>query len=120
MAITIADVEDLSSTGFTQLSDGRKQALLDDAKRESETIYSGRMSRTPTLDGDKDVFIKNLAAHKYELAEGGQAESENAEGGSASFTTGGGGDEYLDLTRFGRTAKRHVRNDESIGIVRSY
>jgi len=55
-----------------------------------------------------------------ELAEGGQAESENAQGGSANYTTGGGGDSYLDLTRFGRTAKRHIRNDESISIVRSY
>jgi len=118
--ITISDVEQLSSTGFTQLSDGRKQSLLDDAVRESETIYSGRMARTPTLDGDRDVFVKNLAAHKMELAEGGQAESENAQGGSANYTTGGGGDSYLDLTRFGRTAKRHIRNDESISIVRSY
>src|SRR6056297_908025 len=106
MSITIADVEDLSSTGFSQLSDGRKQALLDDAKRESETIYSGRMSRTPTLDGDRDVFIKNLAAHKYQIASGGEQESENAEGGSASFKSISG-DGYLDLTKFGQTAKRH-------------
>jgi len=119
MAITIADVEDLSSTGFSQLSDGRKQALLDDAKRESETIYSGRMSRTPTLDGDRDVFIKNLAAHKYQIASGGEPESENAEGGSASFKSISG-DGYLDLTKFGQTAKRHVRDEESISIVRSY
>lgn len=120
MAVTVSDVEQLSSTGFSQLSQGRKDALLADAQREAETIYSGRMSRTPTLDGDQDVFIKNLAAHKYELAEGGQAENENAQGGSASYTTGGSVDGYLDLTRFGRTAKRHIRNEESISIVRSY
>lgn len=115
----IADVDNLSSTGFSQLSRGRKVRLIRDALGERETLYSNDMARFPTLDGDEETFLINLAAHKFELAEGGEAQSESGEGGSASYRTGQG-DDYLDLTRFGQTAKRHVRNEESIGIVRSY
>jgi len=119
MAVTRADVEDLAANGWNNLSDSKKDALLQDAKDEKDTLYSDRMSRLPTLEGDADVFVKNLAAHKYELAEGGQANSESSAGGSASYDTQTGED-YLDLTRYGRTAKRHVYDEQSIAIVRSY
>jgi len=115
----IGDVDNLSSTGFSQLSRGRKVRLIRDALGERETLNSNDMARFPTLDGDAETFLLNLAAHKFELAEGGEAQSESGEGGSASYRTGQG-DDYLDLTRFGLTAKRHVRNSESVGIVRSY
>lgn len=119
MTITVADVELLSAKGWNNLSQSRKQALLDDAVRESETLYSDRNARFPTLDGDRDVFIKNLAAHKWELAEGGQATSESSQGGSASFSVTPS-DDYLSLTHFGETARRHIRDDESVAIIRSY
>jgi len=44
-------VEQLSSTGWTQLSDSRKDELIRQAIGERDTLYSGRMSRLPTLDG---------------------------------------------------------------------
>jgi hypothetical protein len=115
----INDVELLSSTGFSQLSRDRKVRAIRDALGESETIYSGDMSRFPTLDGEAETFLLNLSAHKMELAEGGEPQSESGEGGSASYNQGNPED-YLDLTRFGRTAKRHIRNEESVGIVRSW
>jgi hypothetical protein len=113
-------VEQLSSTGFTQLSDSRKDELIRQAIGERDTLYSGDMSRLPTLDGDAEVFTLNLAAHKWELAEGGEAQSESGEGGSVSYATGGAGEEYLSLTRFGETALRHVWDDSSISAVRTY
>jgi len=119
MAITVSDVEALESKGWQSLDATTKQDLLDDAKAERDTLYSGRVARTPILDGDEDVFIKNLAAHKWELAEGGEASSEGGQGGSTSYVTGQA-DEYLTLTRFGKTALRHIRYDESIAIVRNY
>ena len=119
MAVTVQDVERLDANGWKSLSDDRKQALLDDAETEYATMYDARNSRFPTLVGDKDVFIKNLAAHKFELAEGGEASSEGGQGGSTSYVTGQA-DEYLTLTRYGKTALRHVRYDESIAIVRNY
>jgi len=88
MAVTVADVERLDANGWKSLSSDRKQALLDDAQREYDTIYDSRNSRFPTLEGDKDVFIKNLTAHKWELAEGGEASSEGGQGGSTSYVTG--------------------------------
>jgi len=112
-------VEQLSSTGFTQLSDDRKDELIREAIGERDTLYTGDMSRLPTLDGDAEVFSLNLAAHKLELAQGGQAQSESGEGGSVSYDTGAV-DDYLSLTRYGKTALRHVRYDESIAIVRNY
>jgi hypothetical protein len=115
----IAEVEELSSTGWTQTSRSRKASAVREAIAERETIYSGRMSRLPTLEGDSEVFTNNLAAHKLEIREGGQAQSESGEGGSVSYDTGGV-DKYLSLTRYGKTAKRHIRNDDSISAVRSW
>jgi len=57
--------------------------------------------------------------HKWQLAEGGQPNSESNQGGSASFDTTQS-DDYLSMTHYGETAKRHIRYDESIAIVRSY
>jgi len=112
-------VEQLSSTGFTQLSDSRKDELIRQALGERDTLYSDRMSRLPTLDGDAEVFTLNLACHKWVLAEGGEAQSESGEGRSVSYQSGSV-DEYLSLTRYGKTALRHVFMDNSIAAIRSY
>lgn len=112
-------VEQLSSTGWTQLSDSRKNELIREAIGERDTLYNERMSRLPTLDGDAEVFSLNLAAHKWELAEGGEAQSESGEGGSVSYSSQAGED-YLKLTRYGKTALRHVWQDNSISAIRSY
>lgn len=112
-------VEKLSSTGWTQLSDSRKDELIREAIGERDTLYSGNMSRLPTLDGDAEVFSLNLAAHKWELAQGGEAQSESGEGGSVSYSSNAGED-YLNLTRYGETALRHVWSDDSIAAIRTY
>jgi len=115
----IEQVDNLSSTGWTQLSRGRKAELVRNALGERDTLYSQRMSRLPTLQGDAEVFSLNLSAHKFELASGGEAQSESGEGGSVSYQSSQS-DEYLSLTRYGETALRHVDYDQSIGIVRSW
>jgi len=115
----IAQVENLSSTGWTQLSRGRKSEAIRSAISERDTLYSDRMSRLPTLDGDAEYFTLNLSAHKMELAEGGEAQSESGEGGSVSYQSGGVED-YLSLTRYGKTALRYVWEDSSISAVRTY
>ena len=116
----IDQVDNGSSTGWSQLSRGRKEELIREALGERDTLYSGRMSRLPTLDGDAEVFTLNLARHKWELAEGGEAQSESGEGGSVSYQGGGAGEDYLKLTRYGKTALRHVWKDSSIAAIRSY
>jgi hypothetical protein len=119
MTVTIEDVEALDSKSWQSLTDEKKQQLLEDARRESRTLYTGQVARMPTLEGDKDIFVKNLAAHKWELAEGGESQSESQTGGSTSYQQSQA-DDYLTLTRFGETAKRHVRDEQSISIVRTY
>jgi len=119
MTVTVEDVELLDAKGFTGISDNRKEALLEDAKSEANGMYSGRNSRFPTLVGDRDIFVKNLAAHKIVLAQGGEAQSESSSGGSTSYQQGQSED-YLSLTRYGETAKRHLRDEQSIAIVRNY
>lgn len=115
----IEKVENLSSTGWQNMTRDRKADLIEDALGEKDTMYSGRMSRTPTLDGDADVFVKNLAAHKWELSEGGEAQSESGEGGSTNYR-GANAEDYLELTRYGQTASRHVAYDHSISAVRTW
>lgn len=115
----IAEVEALSSTGWSQTSRSRKASAVREAIAERDSLYTERMSRLPTLEGDAEVFSNNLAAHKLEIREGGEAQSESGEGGSVSYTTGSV-DEYLSLTRYGKTALRHIRMDESIAAVRSW
>lgn len=119
MAVELSDVENVSSTEWNQLGKSKKEALLEDAEREVDTIYSGRVSNMPTLDGDRDIFIKNLAAHKWTLASGGQAESESSTGGNMSYVTSNPSEvnTYLSLTNYGETCKAHLRDETSIGLV---
>jgi len=114
------DVEALSSTGFQQLADEKKNLLIREAVGEASTLYTGRFSRLPTVDGDGETFVLNLAAHKMTLAEGGEAQSESNAGGNVSYNTVTG-DSMSDLqhTRFGRTALKHVRDRQGLGIARS-
>lgn len=121
MAVTVADVEDLSAKGWEHLDTPKKEALLTDARAERDTLYTEKVATLPTLDGDKDVFTKNLAAHKWELASGGESQSESATGGSVTYNTVSGETlNSLTETRFGRTALEHLRNKARIGIVRTY
>ena len=115
----IDDVDDLSKTGWSNTSRSRKVSAVREAIAERDTLYSRRMSRLPTLEGDAEVFTNNLAAHKLEIREGGEAQSESGEGGSVSYQTGQVED-YLTMSRYGRTALRHIRMDESVAAIRSY
>jgi len=112
-------VEKQSSTGWTQLSDGRKNELIRAAIAERDSLYSEDMSNLPTLDGDAEYFTIALACHKFELAEGGEAQSESGEGGSVNYNTGAG-EEYLQQTRYGKQALRYVWMDDSIAAVRTH
>lgn len=121
MPIQISDVEALSGTGWNNLADSKKTSLLEDARAEMNSIYSGRVSTTPILEGDEDVFLKNLAAHKWELAEGGEAQTEGAGGGNVTYNTVTGDIlDYLTETRYGRTALAHLDTNQSTGVVTSF
>lgn len=120
--VTVSEVESLSSTGWSQLPDAKKQSLLADAEAEANTLYSAQVATLPVIEGDRDVFIKNLAAHKWTLAEGGEATSESSTGGSVNYNLGNPNDTmmYLSQTRFGRTCIGNLGNRQQISIVRTW
>jgi len=114
------EVEYLSSTGWQQLSNDRKNWLIREAIGEASTLYTGRYSRLPTVDGDNETFRLNLAAHKMTIAEGGEAQSESNAGGNVSYNTvTGEAMDDLTHTRYGKTALKHVRDRQALGIARS-
>ena len=117
--VTIEDVENLSSKGWTQLNTDKKQALLEQAEREADGIYSKRVSTLPTIVGQKKDFIMYLTAHKYELAQGGESQSESSSGGSVNYNNPQGDTELnLTQTRYGREAYRYLRDNQGIGVIR--
>lgn len=122
MAVSRADVESLDSKSWTNLDNTKKDDLLSDAEAEVNTLYSDQVSTLPTIEGDTDVFTKNLAAHKWELAEGGEATSESNTGGNVSYNLGNPNEVYMYLsqTRFGKTCIGHLGGRSGIGLVRTY
>lgn len=120
MAVTRADVEALDKTGWTQLSNAKKDEMLGIAERQAQDIYSGRSSTLSLIEGNVDDFTKFLTAHLWEQAEGGEPQSESSEGGSVNFNTVTG-ETYDDLTstRYGRVAKSYLRDGSQISAVRT-
>lgn len=121
MAVTIDDVESLDSTGWTQLNDTKKQDLLDIAKNQIEGPLSARVSTLPTIIGDQDDALKFLAAHYWELAEGGESQSESSQGGNVNYNTvTGDWTDGLSETRYGRALRdTYLRDKLGIGVVRT-
>ena len=119
--VEIADVQAVYGEKEPALDTQKKQDLLDDAETEADTIYSRRTTRTPILTGDRDIFIKNLAAHKWTQAEGGEVQSESQTGGSSTYETPGPmeGRGFLSGSRFAREANRHLSGEMSTAIIRS-
>ena len=114
-------VRDESSTGFDQMNDDKLDWAIKKALGERDSIYSDRMARSPTLDGDPEIFSVSLAAHHATLAEGGEAQSESNQGGNVSYNTvTGDAVDALSQTRYGRTALEHVRDRQGIGMARSF
>ena len=118
--ISVSDVEALSSKGWQQLSDSKKEVLVQKAESETELLYSGRLSTISEIEGAVDDFAASLAAHHFTQAEGGEAQSESSQGGSVNYNTvTGEGINDLSTTRYGRTCLRYLRRGASISVVRS-
>ena len=119
MSVEVEEVERQSSQRWSQLDDDIKEQLLEEAKSEANTIYSHRVSTLPNIVGDKDIFIRKLAAHKWELAVGGESNSQSQGGGSVNYNNPQGDAELnLTMTRYGREAYRMLRENQGIGVVR--
>jgi len=118
MAVTKEDVEDLSSMGWSQLNDSKKDDLLSIAQEITNGVYSGRIATLGEVEGNREDFEKWVAAHVWELAEGGEAQSESGEGGSVNYNSAAADvEDWLSLTRYGMGAKVYIRYDSKIGMV---
>jgi hypothetical protein len=119
--VKVADVEKYAALGWQQLEPEVKNTMLLTAQALIENQFTDRTSTLPTLVGDKDDATELLAAHLFDLAEGGEAQSEGGEAGNVTYnTTAGETLNSLTETRFGRLfADVYLRDRMGIGVVRS-
>jgi len=118
--ITRSDVEKLDSTSWQQLDDTKKDELVSIAERMIDNQFGGRISTLGTLEGDEDDAAKFLAAHLFELSEGGEAQSESTTGGSVNYNTVTGDMvDGLSETRWGRMFSSEFLDRGGIGVVRT-
>lgn len=120
MAITRSDVEPLSATSWDSLSDSKKDELINIAERQVDDLYGGRVATLGEIEGNTDDLKKWVAAHLFELAEGGEPQSESGTGGSINYNTSPGElPKGWSTTRYGQQALEYVRDETSIGFVRT-
>jgi len=122
MAITRSDVEDLAENSWTQLPDTKKDSLIGIAERIVDNQLSADVATLPTVEGDTDDAKKFCAAHLFELAEGGEAQSEGSTGGNITYNTVTGDIvSSFSETRYGRTLRsEYLRDEQSIAFVRTH
>ena len=117
--IEIKHVERGSSQEWDSLTTKQKDQMLLEAKQSATTIYGGRLSRVSRIR-DRVLFTINLTRHYWQQAEGGDAQSESATGGSTSYNTvTGEAMRELTTTRYGQRALEMIRDDMSTGIVKT-
>lgn len=121
MPVTIQDVENYASKQFRQLDDDVKQEQLALAESLLSNQFSKRVATLPNFKGDRDFGKKLLTAHLWDLAQGGEAQSESSEGGSVTYNTvTGNAVDSLQETKYGRLFRDQFLFDEQgISVVRS-
>jgi len=121
MSVTIADVESLDATGWSQMDQAVKEQALERARRLLDNQFSDKVATLPTFVGSRDDGLKLLTAHLIELAQGGEAQSESSEGGSVTYNTVTGEPlDSLSETRYGREFQDfYLRDRLGIGVIRS-
>jgi hypothetical protein len=119
--VNVSDVEKYAALGWQQLEPEVKNTMLQTAQALIENQFTDRTSTLPTLVGDKDDATELLAAHLFDLAEGGEAQSEGGEAGNVTYNTSAGETlNSLTETRYGRLfADVYLRDRMGIGVVRS-
>lgn len=120
VSITRSQVQDVYGEREPALSTSKRDSLVSIAETLTDKVFAGRTGRSTIIEGDKEDFAKYVAAHLWELSEGGEQQSTNQTGGSVNYdhlrtdalTT-------LGETRFGRVALMMIREEASVGVVRT-
>lgn len=120
VTVTVTEIQEVYGEREPALSSSKKTALKDIAERLTQDVFGGRVARQSELEGNEEDFAKYLGAHLWEIAEGGEAQSQSQTGGSVNFqhlqtnveTT-------LSETRYGRLCQMMLRDQASVSIVRA-
>lgn len=103
--------------GSYGMSDSDADALVAQANRLADDVFSDQIVFTSETQGDEKDFKTLLAAHLWALREG-EAQSENQAGGSVTYNvTTGDVSDSLSETRWGRMAQAYLRGgDHNVSI----
>ena len=120
-SVTVDDVENYGSTNWRQLDADVKDEMFELAQSLIDNQFSKQVSTLPNFRGNRGFGLKLLTAHLWEMAEGGEAQSESSEGGSVTYNTVTGDPvDSLQETRYGRIFRDQFLFDEQgISVVRS-
>lgn len=121
MATTSAsDIQEVYGEKEPALSSSKQSSLATHAEDLTEQVFGGRVSRQAELEGDEDLFATYLGAHLWEIAEGGEAQSQSQTGGSVNFAhLQTNIESTLSETRYGRVCLMMLKGNASVGIVRA-
>lgn len=115
---TRSDVEDIF--GDSALTDAEKDNIVSIANRLADDAYSGQLRTLGEIEGNEKDFKTFLAAHMWELAEGGEISSESQTGGNVTFNhMTGDVTDSLTETRFGRQCLLYLRHGASISVEKT-
>ena len=118
--VTVDDVQAVYGENEPAIDEAKKQELVDVAERLREQVFGGRVARLSEIEGDTDDFTRYLAAHLWEVAEGGEVQNSSQTGGSVAFQhLQTNIESTLGETRYGRLCLMMMRTKASVGIVRS-
>lgn len=118
--VTVSEVQAVYGEQEPSLSASKQQELVDVAERLRDGVFGGRVRTLQEIEGDGEDFGAYLAAHLWELAEGGEAQSQSQTGGSVNYAHLQGNVEHtLTETRYGRVCRMMLRQNASVGIVRT-
>ena len=118
--VSVSDVQAVYGEQEPAISASKQEELLNIAERMKDDVYGGRVSRFSEIEGNDDDFVRYLAAHLWEISEGGEVQSSQQTGGSVNYQhLQTNIESMLSETRYGRVALSMLRNSTSVSIVRS-
>jgi len=118
--ITVSDVQDVYGDQSPSFGTAQQSELTDIAERLTDNVFDKRLARDPQIETSNDDFAAFLAAHLWEIAEGGEASSQSNSGGSVNFNhLQTNVEQNLSETRYGRVCMMMMDDGASTGIVRA-
>lgn len=118
--ISVPEVQAVYGNKSPSFDTAQQNQLVSIAENITEDVFGGRITRQNEIEGNEADFAKYLAAHLWEIAEGGETNSQSQSGGSVNFQhLQTNIESTLAETRYGRLCLMMTRSNTSTGIVRS-